>query len=436
MRYNGNENILSDEDPMNKQYMPRIADGILESYLSASGAVLIEGAKWCGKTWTGMHHAKSILMMQDPDTAASNLLAASIKPSVLLTGETPRLIDEWQVAPELWDAVRFEVDRRGELGQFILTGSAVPSDNTVKHTGTGRISRFRMRPMSLFESGESSGEVSLQALFEGKAELSGTSTITIENMASLIVRGGWPASIDVSDLIGARIAENYVEAIINQDISSVNGVTRSPSKARQLLKSLARNIATTASNETIRKDMLTTDETITPPTLASYLEALERIFVIENQPVWTPRLRSKTALRASPKRHFVDPSIATAVLRVSTNGLLMDFNTFGYLFESLCIRDLRVYAQSNDGEIFHYHDKADLEVDAIISLRDGRWAAVEVKMGSKQIEEGVENLLKLSDRIDRTAMDVPSFLMVLTATQFAFQRKDGVWVIPLGCLRD
>lgn len=421
---------------MDKKYLVRTVDAILGSYLTASGAVLIEGAKWCGKTWTGMQHAKSILMMQDPDLAASNLLAANIKPSVLLAGATPRLIDEWQVAPELWDAVRFEVDRRGEMGQFILTGSAVPADDAVKHSGTGRIARIRMRPMSLFESGESTGQVSLKALFSGYTEISTASSLSIEEIASLIVRGGWPASIGVNESTGILMAENYVEAVINQDISRVDAATRSPVKTRQLLKSLARNIATTASNETIRRDILAADEMITPPTIVSYLQALERIFVIENQPAWTPRLGSKTALRTSAKRHFVDPSIATAVMRISAGGLIKDFNTFGYLFKSLCVRDLRVYAQNNDGEIYYYRDKTDLEADAIISLRDGRWAAVEVKMGSRQIDEGAQNLLKLADRIDKTTMSAPSFLMVLTATQFAFQRKDGVLVVPLGCLRD
>ncbi len=421
---------------MAREYRFRIADNIIQSYLSSSGAVLIEGPKWCGKTWTGIHHAKSILMMQDPDQAEANLLTASIKPSLLLAGETPRLIDEWQVAPELWDAVRFEVDQRGQTGQFILTGSAVPADGVVKHSGTGRIARLRMRPMSLFESCESTGQVSLHSLFNGEKNFDAKSLLSIEEIASVITRGGWPASIGVSDSTGIRMAENYVEAIINQDISRVDRTSRSPTKARHLLRSLARNVATLASSETIRQDVLASDELIAPPTMFSYLDALERIFVIENQPAWTPRLRSKTAIRSSPKRHFVDPSIATAVLRVSAEGLKKDFNTFGYLFESLCVRDLRIYVQRIDGEIFHYRDKTDLEIDAIISLRDGRWAAIEVKMGSKQIDEGAENLLKVKDRVDKAKMSSPSFLLVLTATQYAYQRKDGVWVVPLGCLRD
>ena len=421
---------------MVREYRFRIADNIIQSYLSSSGAVLIEGPKWCGKTWTGIHHAKSILMMQDPDQAEANLLTASIKPSLLLAGETPRLIDEWQVAPELWDAVRFEVDQRGETGQFILTGSAVPADGAVKHSGTSRIARLRMRPMSLFESCESTGQVSLHSLFNGEKNFDAKSLLSIEEIASVITRGGWPASIGVSDSTGIRMAENYVESIINQDISRVDGTSRSPTKARHLLRSLARNVATLASSETIRQDVLASDELIAPPTMFSYLDALERIFVIENQPAWTPRLRSKTAIRSSPKRHFVDPSIATAVLRVSAEGLKKDFITFGYLFESLCVRDLRIYAQRIDGEIFHYRDKTDLEIDAIISLRDGRWAAIEVKMGSKQIDEGAENLLKVKDRVDKEKMSSPSFLLVLTATQYAYQRKDGVWVVPLGCLRD
>jgi len=290
--------------------------------------------------------------------------------------------------------------------------------------------------MSLFESCESTGQVSLHSLFNGEKNFDAKSLLSIEEIASVITRGGWPASIGVSDSTGIRMAENYVESIINQDISRVDGTSRSPTKARHLLRSLARNVATLASSETIRQDVLASDELIAPPTMFSYLDALERIFVIENQPAWTPRLRSKTAIRSSPKRHFVDPSIATAVLRVSAEGLKKDFITFGYLFESLCVRDLRIYAQRIDGEIFHYRDKTDLEIDAIISLRDGRWAAIEVKMGSKQIDEGAENLLKVKDRVDKEKMSSPSFLLVLTATQYAYQRKDGVWVVPLGCLRD
>lgn len=416
---------------MAKKYLDRIVDSLLDKYLQSSGAVLIEGAKWCGKTWTGKQKAKSVLMMQHPDEGEAYHLTASISPRLLLEGETPRLIDEWQTAPQLWDAVRYEVDERGEIGQFILTGSALPQSLNVRHSGVGRIAHLKMRPMSLYESTESTGGISLKELFEGVNEISAISRLDINEIAKCIVRGGWPASIGFDFNIGMQISENYVEAIINQNISSMDEVGRNSKKVRQLLRSLSRNIASTASNETLRKDMLQADESITIPTITTYLDALERLYVIENQPAWTPRLRSKTALRTKARWHFVDPSIATATLRLSPDALMKDFNTFGFLFEALCIRDLRVYAQANDGEVFYYRDKTELEADAILALHDGRWAAVEIKMGAKQVDEAAENLLKLREKVE---LNQPAFLMVLTATKYAYKRDDGVLVVPLGCL--
>jgi len=374
--------------------------------------------------------------MQDPDHAASYLKAADTTPSLLLKGKTPRLIDEWQMAPVIWDAVRFAVDQRGETGQFILTGSAVPTDNAVRHTGTGRISRMLMRPMSLFESLESNGAVSLKTLFDGNTDVECVSSLTIEKLAFALTRGGWPASVSQKEAAALKQVQNYADAVINIDVSRVDGVEKNPARVRALMRSLARNVSTTANMTTIRDDIAGNDEHITEKTIASYLNALRRIFVIEDLPAWSPAMRSKTALRSSPKRHFIDPSIATAVLRAGPNSLLQDFNSFGLLFESLCIRDLRVYANAIDGEVFHYRDKSGLEADAIIHLRDGRWGAFEIKMGAREIDQAAENLKKLREKINVEKMKEPAFLAVLTATELGYRRADGVLVVPIGCLRE
>lgn len=423
---------------MGREYLKRIADRMLQERLAASGAVLIEGPKWCGKTRTALENSKSHLFMQDPDRAVSYLKAADIKPSLLLQGETPRLLDEWQTAPVLWDAVRFMVDQRGKPGQFILTGSAVPKDNVVQHTGTGRISRLMMRPMSLYESLESNGSVSLRALFDGQTEIDNFSPLTIEQIAFAIVRGGWPASIGESEDIALRHAIDYVEAVINADVSRVDGIEKNPVRVRALLRSLSRNISTLATIRTIRADIALgdADESISEKTISQYLGALDRIFVTENLPAWNPALRSKSAIRTSPKRLFVDPSIAAAVMRLTPSRLLDDFNYFGFLFESLCDRDLRIYAEAIDGQVFHYRDGSGLEADAVIALNDGRWAAVEVKLGSKEIDEAAGHLLKLKDKVNTEKMREPSFLMILTGTEVAYRREDGVYVVPLGCLKD
>jgi len=420
---------------MEDLYYPRIADELLTKKLRSSGAVLITGCKWCGKTMTASQKAKSRLFMQNPDKGPQYLLMADTKPSILLEGETPRLIDEWQMAPVLWDAVRFVVDERRAKGLFILTGSAVPKDNVTAHTGTGRISRLMMRTMSLFESKDSSGEISLKDLFDGKTGMSGHSELSIEQIAYLICRGGWPGALDMDSYDALETSRNYVDAIVAEDISRIDGVERNPKRVEAVLKSLARNIATIAANTTILGDIAGNDMSLSMTTLDEYLNALRRIFVIEDQPAWSPSLRSKTAIRTSAKRHFVDPSIATAILGISPDRLLADFNTFGFMFESLCTRDMRIYAQANDGSVFHYRDKNGLEADMIIELRDGRWGAVEVKMGNKQIEEAAENLKKLASNVDAEKNGEPSFLMVLTGGEYAFQRIDGVWNVPLGCLK-
>ena len=422
-----------------RTYLNRIADDLLQKRLRSSGAVLVEGPKWCGKTATATRASKSQLFMQDPDKSASYLMAADTKPSLLLQGDTPRLLDEWQTAPVLWDAVRFMVDQRGGVpGQFILTGSAVPKDDAVHHTGTGRISRLMMRPMSLFESLESNGMISLKSLFEGKENLEGFSELSIERVAVAITRGGWPASIGEDESVALRHAVDYVEAVINADISRVDGVEKNPARVRALLRSYARNLSTMATIKTIHDDiaMGDADTSVSDKTISQYLLALDRIFVTENLPAWNPVLRSKTAIRTSVKRHFVDPSIATAVMRLTPSRLLDDFQYFGFLFESLCTRDLRVYAEAIDGQVFHYRDASGLESDTVVCLNDGRWAPIEVKLGAKEIEEAAEHLLELKAKVDTRKMREPSFLMILTGTEFAYRRPDGVLIVPIGCLKD
>lgn len=416
-------------------YISRISDKLLKHLLESTGAVLVEGAKWCGKTQSSLQEANSVVYMQDPDEGPGYLAMADTKPSLLLEGESPLLLDEWQMAPDIWDAVRFAVDKRRLMGQFILTGSASPGDNITAHSGTGRIARMQMRPMSLYESNESNGKVSLKDLFNGNIDMGAKSTLTIEQIAHAICRGGWPAAV-ASGKQSSQLAINYIDAVINSDVQRVDGVEKDPEKVRVLLQSLARNISTMATARTIMEDMQANEASITDKTINSYLNALRRIFVIEDVPAWQPSLRSKTVIRTANKRQFVDPSIATAVMRTNAKGILRDFETFGFLFESLCTRDLRVYAQANDGDIFHYRDKSELESDLIIKLNDGRWAAVEVKLGNKQIEEAAVNLIKLSQKVDIQKMNPPSFLMVLTGGQVAYKRPDGVLVVPIGCLKD
>jgi predicted AAA+ superfamily ATPase len=401
------------------------------------GAVLIEGPKWCGKTSTAEHIAKSVLYMQDPDTFTENMLKAKTKPSLLLEGKTPRLLDEWQVAPVLWNAVRFAVDKRQKAGQFILTGSVVPVRTDDMHSGTGRISRMKMRTMSLFESGESSGEISLESLFNDEKEPSGKSKVTLEQIAFILTRGGWPAAVNESnEALALKKASDYFEAVVNEDISRVDNVEKSPDRVRSLMRSLSRNVSSEASTTTILKDLRANDESISQVTIDQYVNALKMLYVIDDLPAWSPGLRSKTAIRTTAKRHFSDPSIATAALGATTKRLYADFGTFGLLFEALCIRDLRIYADALGGNVYHYRDAKGVEVDAVVQLQDGRWGAVEVKMGAGDIETAAKNLISFRANIDTARMQEPSFLMVLTATTSAFQMENGVLVVPLGCLRD
>lgn len=419
-----------------KKYLSRISDQMLHLKLETSGAVLVEGAKWCGKTTTAHQTSTSAIYLQDPDNAASYRAMADTKPSLLLKGDKPRLLDEWQTVPVLWDAVRFDVDRSGEMGQYILTGSAVPLDNQTEHTGTGRISRMVMRPMSLFESLESNGTISLASLFAGNIDVESMSSLTLEKIAYAICRGGWPSSISMKSAAALQVATNYVESVINMDVSRVDGVEKNPERVRLLLRSLARNIATLTTQQTILADIEATDMTLSDKTLAMYLNALRRIFVVEDVPAWKPSLRSKTAIKSASKRCFVDPSIATAVLRANPDSILEDFELFGFLFEALCIRDMRIYADANDGDLFHYRDQSGLESDMIVRLRNGKWGAVEVKLGSKQIEDAAKNLIALKSKINSEKMGEPSFLMILTGGEYAYRRGDGVLVVPIGCMRE
>ena len=422
-------------------YRPRLTDNILARKLKGKGAVLIQGPKWCGKTTSAEQMAKSILYMSKPEDVKANLVAADIQPSKLLEGKTPRLIDEWQIAPKLWDAVRFEVDHRNKQGQFILTGSAVPPDNDeIFHTGTGRFAWIKMRPMTLFESGESTGEISLKELFKQPKEILVQNKLDdLSRLAFLICRGGWPGALDMEDDIALEQAFDYFDAIVNSDISRVDNVQRDSERAKRLMKSYARHQGTQTANTVIRDDILANDaESLTEDTVYAYTNALRKIFVIEDMPAWNPNLRSKTAIRTSDTRYFIDPSIATASLGLGPDDLVKDLNTMGLFFETLCVRDLRVYAESLDGQVYHYRDKSGLECDTVIHLRNGSFGLVEIKLGGDTlIEEGAQNLKKFSAKIDTKKMKEPSFLMVLTGTgKFAYRREDGVYVVPVGCLRD
>ena len=421
-----------------KKYKKRIADKILQKKLNAKGAVLIEGAKWCGKTTTASQIAKSILSMQNPEEKEQNIRLAELSPSRLLHGKTPRLIDEWQLAPKLWDAVRFEVDKRDEFNQFILTGSAAPADlKEITHTGTGRISRMLMRPMSLFESQESNGSVSLAELFSSKTNIDGENTIDIDELAFLICRGGWPKAIGLKQYIGLSQAIDYYDAVVNSDISRVDNIERNPERAKRLLRAYARSIGTQTKLTSLSDDVNEDNNLGTNPTIYNYINALQKIFVIEDSHAWNPNLRSKAAIRTTDTRYFTDPSIAAAALGLGPNDLIDDIKTMVFFFENLCIRDLRVYADSLDGTIYHYRDKNGLECDAVIHLRNGAYGLIEIKLGGdKAIEEGKYTLNKLAENIDYNLMKKPSFKMVITGTgKYAY--KDGdTFIVPIGCLKD
>lgn len=417
------------------KYLPRVVDNEIDEIMEIMGAVLIEGCKWCGKSTTGLHHAKSIIEFQNPDKKQEYDEIKNTKPSLFLNGEKPRMFDEWQMYPVVWDSIRTDVDHSGLKGQYILTGSAKPSEGETMHTGTGRISRVLMRPMSLFESGESTGEVSFEDILNGK-DISGVSKLSLNDLACIIVRGGWPASIEVKTDAKYRFAKEYVKALIHEEVKRVDGVERNPEKMQNVLRSLARNISTQVSNATIEVDVKNSFDEISRPTLNDYINTLEKLFVIEDVGATNLNFRSKYALRTKPKKYFVDSSIATAVLDIKPNDLINDLNTFGFMFESLCMRDLKVYTQNYGGSITFYRDESGLEIDAILRTGSGKWGAIEIKLGAGYIEEAANNLLKFKDRVDINKCGEPAFLMVLTGADYSYKREDGVYVVSIGTLKN
>lgn len=420
-------------------YKKRIADILLERKLAGKGAVLIEGPKWCGKTTTASMQAKSILDLGDSEILKESKSMIEISPRKLLEGETPRLIDEWQTLPALWDSIRNLVDKRQEVSQFILTGSSVlPEAYETTHSGTGRIGRIRMRPMSLYESEESNGRVSLKNLFEGKDFEVQENSLTIDDIAFLVCRGGWPASISMRREIALDQALDYIDSVANYDIQRVDGTKRDPQRVYRLLRSYARNIAGQISYSTFKTDMMSNDtDTLSEDTVADYIKALKRLFVIEDLEAWNPNLRSKAAIRTSDTRYFVDPSIATASLGIGPDDLINDLESFGLIFETMAVRDLRVYAEALDGKLYHYRDSTGLECDTVLHRRNGTYGLIEIKLGGEtRIEEGATNLKNLANKIDTTRMPTPSFMMVLIGIgKYAYRRQDGVYVVPIGCLK-
>lgn len=420
-------------------YRPRIVDSALKRKLRGKGAVLIEGPKWCGKTTTAEQVSKSTLSVDDPSTVNTNKILSEIDPERLLTGDHPRLLDEWQVAPKLWDAVRHHVDRHKGQGQFILTGSSVPADiSETIHSGTGRFGWLVMRPMSLYESGDSTGDVSLASLFESQP-ISGCSNLDLDRLTFLICRGGWPESVDMDDDVALDQAFDYIDAVIRNDMSRVDNIRRDPQKVRMLLRSYARNQGTQISQASISADISSNDtEGVSEETVSEYLQALRKLYVIEDMKAWNPNLRSKTAIRTSDTRYFVDPSLAAASLRIGPQDLINNLNTTGFFFEALAVRDLRVYAESLDGDVYHYKDNLDNECDVVIHLRDGRYALLEVKLGGeKLIDEGVKTLKDVLRRIDTDKMGKPAFMAIITGTErYAYRRDDGIIILPLGALKN
>lgn len=423
-----------------KKYRKRVADKLLKEQLESAGVVLIQGAKWCGKTTTAENMTASVLYMDNPSTIRSNLMLAENDPEFLLQGETPRLIDEWQLAPQLWDTARFVVSHRGKPGQLIFTGSAVPADmSKVTHTGTGRFAWLTMRPMTLWESGESNGSVSLEGLFSDAFQPVAASNMQLEELAFILCRGGWPGTLELEHQAALRQAINYIEAVCHSDISRADNVSRDADFALRLMRSYARHQGSQISNSMIYKDLVSNEDgSMSEETISAYLTALKKIFVIEDMPAWNPNLRSKTAIRTSDTRYFVDPSIAAAALGLGPQDLMYDLNTYGLLFETMAVRDLRVYAESLDGRVYHYRDHNGLECDTVIHLRNGHYGLIEIKLGGDTlIDEGAQTLKKLAGKIDTTRMHAPSFLMVLTAVgAYAYQRPDGVMVVPITCLKD
>ena len=421
-----------------KNYKKRLVDAKVEEYLAAAGAVCIEGCKWCGKTWTSEHHCKSAVYIGDPAGNYSNRTLAQISPLSVLEGESPRLIDEWQEVPPLWDAVRNVVDKRALKGQFILTCSATPNREGKMHSGAGRIAKLRMRPMSLFESGDSSGKISLQALCKGEFENELTGEVDLSELIYLTIRGGWPGNIGSAVNHASILAESYIQAVLNEDIERVETANRDRTKMTKLLRSLARNESTVVSNRTLQKDISDRDgSSLELNTIASYLEVFEKLFLFDNIPPFSPNIRSSVRVKQQEKRHLADPSLACSLLRVTPDILLKDLNTFGFLFEAMCERDLRIYAESFGGSLYHYQDYSGREIDSVIEMPDGSWSAVEIKLGAHQIDEAARNLLstKKAFLADEKSVPPSSLIVVCGMTNAAYLRPDGVYVVPLTALK-
>lgn len=427
--------VLSDK----KQYRSRIIDKTIETYLEVSGAICIEGPKWCGKTWTSAFHSNSEFLVGNPANNFSNRQLAELNPSLILQGETPRLIDEWQEVPAIWDATRAEVDRRHKKGQIILTGSSTPKTKGIMHSGAGRIVRLKMRTMSLYESGDSSGKVSLEELCNGKLAMQVFEEVELEKIASIIVRGGWPENISVSDKKAHLMPRAYMETVIDEDLNNLDdGIEYNKHKVRLLLRSLARNESTTASDCALLKDVIEQDnESMSRNTIAKYLEALNRLFLFNNQMPFSPNLRSSLRVKQAEKRHFSDPAMACALLNITSDKLLADLNTFGLLFEAMVERDLAIYAESFDAKLFHYQDYKNNEIDAVIELDNGDWCAFEIKLGAKKIDEGADNLISVCNDIIANGGKAPKIMCVISGlSNAAYQRPDGVYVVPITALKN
>ncbi len=420
------------------EYKSRIIDEKVKEYLLVFGAVCIEGAKWCGKTWTSSHHANSKMMLGDPKNNFQNRNLAKLDPSIVLAGDVPRLIDEWQEVPEIWDAVRHEVDTRNNKGQFILTGSSTPNHKGILHSGAGRIARLKMRPMSLYESGDSSGKVSLSSIIDGSFKNVILEEIDIYQLMQLIIRGGWPANIDVSDKRAALLPKEYIKAIVEDDVFRIDGIKRDSKKMNLLLRSLARNESTTVSNKTIKNDIKEIDnEDVNVETVAEYLDILKRLFLTDNQKPFSTNIRSSTRLKQSEKRHFVDPSIACSLLHLTAKKLVNDLKTAGFMFEALCVRDLRIYAEALGAQLFHYQDYKGREIDAVIETENGDWFAFEIKLGANQIEDAAKNLLSIKNYLLKqdNAILPKAFCIICGMSNAAYQREDGIYVIPITALK-
>lgn len=420
------------------KYKARLIDEKIEEYLETFGAVCIEGPKWCGKTWSSTFHSRSSIYLSDPANNFQNRRLAELSPQAVLAGEAPRLIDEWQEYPPLWDAVRHQVDVSGEVGQYILTGSATPIHKGIMHSGAGRIARLRMRPMSLYESGDSSGQVSLRELCEGHLEPALTGEVKLEQLVHLIMRGGWPGSLSRKAKGTRLLPAEYLRAVLEDDVYRIDGIQRDPLKMRLLLRSLARNVATTASISKLRQDIRTeASEDIDDKTVAVYLNVFQRLFLIENQPPFAANIRSSVRVKQAEKRHFTDPSLACSLLRVSQEMLMNDLNTLGFLFESLCVRDLQIYADAIGGQVYHYQDYKGREVDAVIQREDGQWCAFEIKLGARQIDAAAAGLVRLRDSIAAEPGGKPPVVLavICAMSNAAYQREDGVFVLPLTALK-